>query len=61
MTSTLFQWDEAWADQWPRRAPYDPPRCVRCGADLTHEPVSPLSRHCRACVDQILAELESEP
>jgi len=61
-TSTLFQCDEDWAEKWPRRErPPDPPRCQRCGRDLTGENVSPLSLHCRACVDQIVTELESEP
>jgi hypothetical protein len=60
-TGTLFQWDEAWLEKWPRRERRGPPRCDRCGRDLTHEPVSPLSPYCRACVDQILADLESEP
>jgi predicted Zn-ribbon and HTH transcriptional regulator len=56
ITSTLLQWDEDACD-WPRRRVHlEPPRCDRCGADLTDDPVSALSRHCRACVDAIVSE-----
>jgi hypothetical protein len=61
ITSTPFQWDEDQFDRWPKRPTRtDPPRCARCGTDLTREPVSVLSRHCRTCLDVILKASRDE-